>query len=158
MVMIMGDERRNVEFAKFICKQFPKAKSVLVVADGKGELSRKLANKGMAVRAIENSPRFEERGHPNIKYTKGWFAAEMKIEEDLIVAMHPDEATGEVMLAATNQNKPFAVVPCCRLGRFSENVGSYPEWIARLKGIFPKCKEFSLRINGRSIVLYAREN
>ena len=56
----MGDSKRNVVFCDFIRRRFPKAKSVLVVADGKGELARKLANKGFKVRVVENKPRFEQ--------------------------------------------------------------------------------------------------
>lgn len=37
----MGDSERNVKFAHFIIKQFHKTNSILIVADGKGELARK---------------------------------------------------------------------------------------------------------------------
>lgn len=153
----MGDERRNVEFARFIVKQFPKAKSVLVVADGKGELARKLANKGLSVRVVENKPRFEGRKHTLISYKRGWFDSGWRIVEDIIVGMHPDEATGEILAAADAQGKPFAVVPCCAVGRFSQNVGHSKgeDWIKRLKGLFP-CSEATLRISGRNTVLYRR--
>ena len=153
----MGDERRNVEFARFIVKQFPKAKSVLVVADGKGELARKLANKGLSVRVVENKPRFEGRKHTLISYKKGWFNAGWQIEEDVVVAMHPDEATGEILAAANAQGKPFAVVPCCAVGKFSKNINRRRggDWIKRLKGLFP-CSEATLRISGRNTVLYRR--
>ena len=62
----MGDANRNVEFARFIVRQFPRARTVLVVADGKGELSRKLANRGLRVRVIEARPRFSGRAHKHL--------------------------------------------------------------------------------------------
>ena len=130
-------------------------KSVLVVADGKGELSRKLANKGLMVRVIEAKPRWEGKPHKNVTYQKGWFTADTEITEDLIVGMHPDEATGEILLAADRQEKPFAVVPCCAVGRYSQNMAriGYPEWIQKLKSIF-HCQAWDLHISGRSTVLF----
>ena len=155
----MGDSNRNVQFAQFIIKQFPKANSILVVADGKGELARKLANKGKTVRIIENKPRWEGRLHKNVTYQKGFFTAGQEIKEDLIIGMHPDEATGEILLAAKEQNKNFAVVPCCAVGRFSEkmNKTDYIQWMKKLKSLF-HCKSYDLHIQGRNTVLYQNGN
>lgn len=153
----MGDPRRNVEFASFITRQFPKARSILVVADGKGELARKLANKGFKVRVIEDKPRFEGRIHKNIAYTRGWFSADTRIHEDLVVGMHPDEATAEIIHAAHAQGKAWAVVPCCVVGKFARNLGgNYQQWLSRLKKIDPLCEENMLRISGKNIVLFRR--
>lgn len=151
----MGDTQRNIQLASFIVKRFPKVKTILVIADGKGELSRKLANKGFIVRVIEAKPRWEGKPHKNVTYQKGWFSAETEIKEDIIIGMHPDEATGEILLAAKQQGKPFAVVPCCAVGRYSENMNQagYKQWIKKLKEIF-KCQEWDLHISGRSTVLF----
>ena len=153
----MGDKKRNTEFADFIIKQFPKAKTVLVVADGKGELARKLANKGLQVRVIEAKARWEGKPHKNVNYQKGWFTADTIVEEDLIVGLHPDAATGEILLAAQTQKKPFAIVPCCTLGRYSEGLKkvSYGEWIKKLVSLF-HCEQWDLHISGRSTVLFRK--
>lgn len=153
----MGDERRNEKFAIFISKQFPKAKKVLVVADGKGILARKLANKGLGVVVVENKPRFEGRIHPSISYKKGWFTRDTPIpsEVDIIVGMHPDEATAEIVLAAERNKKHWAIVPCCVKGIEANGISGYREWIAKLKKLCVyRCKEYMLGIQGKNLVLY----
>ena len=152
----MGDPNRNQVFATFIKRNFHKAKSVLVVADGKGGLARSLANKGFEVKVIENKPRFEGRVHKKIEYQKGWFTPTSKIDADLVVAMHPDEATGPVVMAATKQNKPFAVVPCCCVGIGSEGMSRnhYNDWIKKLSKIAKGCRSTTLKISGKNVVLY----
>lgn len=150
----MGDKNRNVEFDKFLKKQFPNVKSVLVIADGDGELSTLLANR-MNVRVIEAKPR-QSKKHARIKYTKGWFTSDCEIEEELIVGMHPDEATGEILLAAKQQNKPCAVVPCCSVGKYAENKMTYRDWINKLTSIF-HCNQYVLPIKGKNIALFVRK-
>ncbi|OPZ64472.1 MAG: hypothetical protein BWY85_01141 [Firmicutes bacterium ADurb.Bin506] len=154
----MGDANRNVEFARFIVRQFPRARTVLVVADGKGELSRKLANRGLRVRVIEARPRFSGRAHKHLDYRRGTFTRDTPITEDLVVAMHPDEATAEVILAARAQRKPFAVVPCCHKGdpAISGGVSNYEGWLRRLVSLWPPMQEGALHIQGRNRVLYRR--
>ena len=154
----MGDARRNEVFATFITRQFPRAKTVLVVADGKGELSRKLANKGLRVRAIEAKPRFNGRAHKGIDYRAGWFSRDCPVPEDLVVAMHPDEATAEVILAAKAAGKPVAIVPCCRCGdpAITSGVRNYPGWLNKLKTLYPPMLETQLKFDGRNIVLWRR--
>ena len=155
----MGDPNRNLIFATFIRRQYPKAKSVLVIADGKGELSRKLANKGFSVHTIEAKPRFEGKKHTHIEYKRGWFEADkvIKIEEDVIVGMHPDEATGEIVHAALKFHKPFAIIPCCVKGKESRGLarGDYIQWINKLR-LIGKCQIKALRFSGRNIVLFRK--
>lgn len=152
----MGDKNRNIEFSKFIRKQFPKIKSVLVVADGEGELAKYLANSGFTVRVIESNPRWKGNLPSNLQYVKGWFNSDWDIEEDLVVGMHPDEATGEILFAAKQQNKPYAVVPCCSVGKYSgKKKIDYRDWINKLTSIFG-CQQYSLKISGKNMVLYNR--
>jgi len=114
----MGDERRGLVFARFIVKNFPKAHNILEVASGKGQVARRLANKKLSVTAIEAHPRLEGRAHKRIAYKKGWFTSESDIQPpDLIVGMHPDESTSEIVMYAVKHSIPFAVVPCCVKGR-----------------------------------------
>ena len=155
----MGDENRHIEFARFVHRRFPKIERVLVIADGKGGLARKLANKGYRCRVIENSPRFDGKQHPLIQYEKGFFNAEQNDVGDaqLIVGMHPDEGTGEIILASQKYKIPFAVVPCCALGRYSDGIGflQYVKWIKKLK-LISNPTEFNLKISGRNLVLFRR--
>ena len=153
----MGDAARHREFARFIRRTFPKAKSALVVADGKGQLARKLANAGISCRVIENSPRFVGRQHPLINYQKGFFVETDSVTEDIIVGMHPDEATGEIVLAANRYNRPFAIVPCCIVGKASSGVRNFVEWCKKLKQLGGSDTfETSLKFSGKNTVIYRR--
>ena len=129
----MGDERRGQIFAQYIVKQFPKATQILAVADGKGQVARKLANKKRKVTVVEAKPRFEGRVHKYLQYRAGWFTAEYEAKQcpDLVVGMHPDEATSEIVLFAVKNRIPFAVVPCCVKGRYSSGL-RYTGWLNKL--------------------------
>jgi hypothetical protein len=160
----MGDNKRNEVFARFIVKHYPKVRSVLVVADGNGELSAKLGVKGLKVRMIEAKPRNLKK-HRNVQVQKGWFCESTKVTEDLVVGMHPDEATIEIVLCARKNGKPFAVVPCCAKvmpGREKYkkgiNVGSRKRWINKLRDIAgaSQCQESVLPIQGANTVLWSR--
>lgn len=158
----MGDNRRNRVFADWIAKNFPKAKRVLVVADGNGELSALLKQHRLSVRTIEPNPRHLPKG---VKVEKRFFTADTPIREDLIVAMHPDEATLEVVLAAKQQKKPFAVVPCCIVGLKGREVylGGFPHcdrgWVNKLRDIYghSTTQTGTLKISGSNTVLFAKQ-
>jgi len=155
----MGDTHRNKVFASFIKKQFPKIKSVLVVADGKGALARELAGQGLQVRVIEAKPRYNWRDKRGIKYQRGWFTREHKIAEDLVVGMHPDEATGEIIMAATANRKPWAVVPCCLKGEAAKGVLCFKGWLNRLRSLARNqtVLEWQLPIKGKNVVLFHKK-
>jgi hypothetical protein len=159
----VGDTRRNEVFARFIVKHYPKVRSVLVVADGNGELSTKLGVKGLKVRMIEAKPRHLKK-HRNVQVQRGWFSEVTKVTEDLIVGMHPDEATIEIILCAKKNSKPFAVVPCCAKvmpGREKykkgTHVGSRKAWVNKLRDIADasQCQESVLPIQGANAVLWS---
>ena len=152
----MGDTHRNQHFASFIKKQFPKIKSVLVVADGKGGLARELARQGLTVRVIEAKPRFKWHDRYGIKYQRSWFTREHKVTEDLIVGMHPDEATAEIIIAATASRKPWAVVPCCLKGEAAKGVLCFKGWLNKLRSLARNqtVLEWQLPISGKNIVLF----
>jgi hypothetical protein len=113
---IMGSPARHKVFSDFLRKQFGgKVNSVLVVADGKGHLAVELAKWIPTVRVIEAKPRQEVR-RKRIRYQRGWFDRNSEVGEDLVVGMHPDEATSEIVRAAVRNKKRWAVVPCCIMG------------------------------------------
>ena len=151
----MGDSKRNTIFASFIKRNYNRSQSILVVADGKGELSRELLSKGFSVRVIEKKPRFEGNIPKGLQYTKGFFTENTPIKEDIIVAMHPDEATSEVVLTAKKNKKRFAIVPCCYKGRFSDGISSSQTWINRLKKLYGGfTRETILPFSGKNVVLF----
>jgi hypothetical protein len=78
--IVMGDKRRNLEFAKFIAKQWDNVNTILVVADGKGELSKCLSKLGYTPVVIEKKPRFKGNvKHHKVEYKKGVFTENTKI-------------------------------------------------------------------------------
>ncbi len=142
-----------------IKKNFPKAKIVLVVADGDGTLSNRLANKGYKAIAIEAKPR-QAHSRKGVDYRRGWFSEDTEIEADLIVGMHPDEATTPIIKWAIRNHKPFAICPCCIKGDGSKAVTSYAGWIKYLKSLAIKhgyyVFETALKMNGKNIVLVGK--
>jgi len=154
----VGDENRGQVFALWIVRNFPRAKNILDIAGGKGQVARKLANKGKSVHVIDAKPRFEGRNHPLISYQRGWFTEDTEVDvPDLIVGMHPDEATGEIIRYATKHRIPFAVVPCCVKGRDAVNISKFSEWkrklsrMAKFKGF--EVFEGLLKMRGKNTVL-----
>ena len=121
-LLSMGDTRRHRTFVRFVNRTYPRMTSALVVADGKGRLARLLSEHGVRVRVIEADGRYVGEPDPLIQYEEGWFERSTPVYEDVILGMHPDEATAEIILAANKNKKPFAVVPCCVLGREAEGV------------------------------------
>lgn len=154
----MGDPRRNIIFAEFIRRNFPPKKygSVLVVADGHGELALELS-RHYRVRVIEDKPRQTDR-RKRVRYMAGWFTGNTPIVEDFIVGMHPDEATAPIVQAARRNSKPFAVVPCCiKGGMETHGVRNFTHWINKLRSLAGReVSETRLRMNGKNIVLWTR--
>ena len=141
---------------KFIAAIFPEVESVLIVAGGKGRIARLLAKKGVRVRVMEGEARFSGKSDPMITYEEGWFDRNTPVREQLIIGMHPDEATAEIILAANKHGIPFAVVPCCVAGPESEGVrGSDRAWLETLKELAGGCcEEEELDMKGKNVVLY----
>jgi hypothetical protein len=153
----MGDISRNIKFSQFLIRTFSKAKSFCVVADGKGELARKLANKGIKTTVYDPKPRLAGRKHKRIAYLSKAFHETTPVNEDVIVGMHPDEAASEIILAANRLRKPFAIVPCCIKGRHSANIGSYADWLKKLSSLSSRqVSSTQLKINGKNIILFCK--
>lgn len=109
----MGDPRRNVVFAEFIAATWPDIRlRIADVAGGKGELAAELYRRGF--RSVVTFDKRRNRANPaRSHYRYAFFEPEMADDFDLLVAMHPDEATDVVMAAAIERRLPYAVVPCC---------------------------------------------
>lgn len=149
----MGDSRRNEVFAKFIFRQFgSKPKTCLVIADGHGELALLLSKKYI-VRVVEAKPRQISR-RKRVKYTKGWFSYNDKVTEDIIVGMHPDEATAEIIKAAKINHTKWAVVPCCLKGLEAHGVQNFTGWLNKLKALGWPARQTQLKFSGKNIVLW----
>jgi hypothetical protein len=110
----MGDVRRFDVFARFIASHIPERKRkdlrVADVAAGKGMLSWALRENGFRnVTPFEPFPRkggqVRRLGIQARNFEGGDF--------DLIVGMHPDEATDVILDEASKTGARVFVVPCC---------------------------------------------
>lgn len=155
----MGDNKRGPVFASWVCKNFPNINNILDIAGGKGQVARKLANKKRNVCVIDAKPRFEGRHHPKIIYKSRWFSENINInyKADLVIGMHPDDATGEIIRYAIKHHLPFAVVPCCIRGRDSTNIPNFKLWVDHLSRIAKKAgynvSVDLLKMQGKNIVI-----
>ena len=80
----------------------------------------------------------------------------------VLLAMHPDQATGAVVEAAIKLGKPFAIVPCCVFARqFPERftpsgsvVSSYEDLCDWIQAQHADIRRDILPFHGRNVVLY----
>ncbi len=160
----MGDSKRNEVFVKFLTNKYPvhKFRNVLCIADGNFELTYLLSRIGYNVESWEPKPRREsyyDKVKHTCKITRKTFNHDSKVSKipDIIVGMHPDEATVEIILFANKYNISFVIVPCCVKGevRYICNVGNkYKNWINRLKQIAGNCEHEFLNISGKNAIVY----
>ena len=146
-------------FAKYVDRHFPTAHEVLLVADGNLVTARELYNR-YSLTVIDPDIRSKHKTRRYSKIIGKPFFAQMKINCDVIIGMHPDEATGEIIDYAIANKKPCAVVPCCMKGKYSETCKGKQRWVKHLKNILIQ-KGFSveihmLPIHGDNQVILAR--
>mmetsp|Transcript_35048 Transcript_35048/g.88544 ORF Transcript_35048/g.88544 Transcript_35048/m.88544 type:complete len:171 (-) Transcript_35048:209-721(-) len=79
----------------------------------------------------------------------------------VVVGMHPDEATEDLVDEALKMQKPFAVVPCCVFykthpGREvdGQQVRSWEQFCDYLQRKDPRIQRAALPFSGRNVVLY----
>ena len=81
---------------------------------------------------------------------------------DVLVGMHPDQATEPIVDAAIELGKPFAVVPCCvfpelfpeRRTKDGDSVRTYVQFLDYLVAKHPDIKLAYLPFKGRNRVVY----
>lgn len=113
-----GDPHRFAALADFIAERFGDVRYIADVAGGQGLLSRML-NKRHNFEAEVVDPRgWVMKGVPNRKEE---FVPSMAPYYDLIVGLHPDEATRPVVAAAAD--RPAIVVPCCNFWDREQRLG-----------------------------------
>lgn len=155
----MGDTRRFDLFADFIKSNFPNCNKVADIAGGKGYLQIALKERGF------NVTTFDKRKYKanKINYQYRYFDSTVKENFDLMVGMHPDEATDVIIVEAAKRSIPFAIVPCCIMPNAIPYWGqhSYKQWIEHLKKSAQKLGyqvyEKQLKMNGCNLVLYGRK-
>ncbi|MBB5873250.1 hypothetical protein F4553_006684 [Allocatelliglobosispora scoriae] len=103
-----GDPERFDVLAAFVVERFPDARYIADVAGGQGMLSRVLRKKyGLEAEVVD--PRgWALKGVPA---RADYYSAAMADYYDLVVGLHPDEATREVVESAAVRD--VLIVPCC---------------------------------------------
>jgi hypothetical protein len=165
----MGDKKRNRIFAEFIRHTFSNHERVADVAGGNGELGFLLQNElSREVTIVDPSVRpfpkwirdYMQRGESNpgahdIQRLKVNVDKVQFRKFDLIVAMHPDEATEPAIRAAISFNIDFAVVPCCPFPlEGKKQFGK--EWIRYLATLAPDISTTRLGFSGPDTCLWQK--
>lgn len=146
----MGDKRRFEVTRDFILRNYPRAYSILCVADGQGDLARLLQDAGKNAQVIDPV------------YNRAYFDRRWKSKCDLIVGLHPDEATAEIVLAGEKLKIPYLIVPCCVKGMEAEilrrRLGKhvpFDMWIKHLHKLSnSSLRQTQLRIKGANLIMY----
>lgn len=150
----MGDSNRIKIMTDFVKRNYPKPRiqKILCIADGKGELGESLHNAGYDVTVIDPVVKKSCK----VRFIRNFFTDDFNAEDfDLLIGMHPDEATVPIIRVAKKFGKKFAVVPCCIVGPESENVGSYFNWLNKLRKIAgPNLRETDLQMFGMKRILF----
>lgn len=166
----MGDRFRFRTFAEFIREQFPEARRIADVAGGRGLLAVELMRLGLSPTVIE--PRHVDRLPRKVRkrfqveaIRGGKLPSVARVERpvedadlaafDLVVALHPDEATEPTIRRAVALQKPFAVVPCCVMP--TDGIQrTFDEWLSYLASLAPDCTRHGLAMAGANVAIIWR--
>lgn len=118
----MADVRRFDLFAKLVTERFA-APRIWDIAGGQGRLNAALTALGREVTTFDN----RWKRLPNLRYEERFLTMDEPCRCDLLVGMHPDDATRIAIEYAALHRIPVAVVPCC-----SDNTMSYKPWVRYL--------------------------
>lgn len=165
--MGVHDRRRFRAFAEFIHTTYPNIGKVADVGGGRGDVSFFLHELGHDATIIDSRaarlPRWIKRSLRRESVKQGRLVelprVVGKVQDtdlqafDLIVGLHPDEATEHIVRTAIKYNKEFAVVPCCvfpidGVKRSKEN------WRDYLISLSKDIVTTTLPIRGENLVLY----
>lgn len=154
----MGDSQRFKVFSKEVIKKFPPKKynKIADVAAGKGYLNFELKKKGYKVTSFDK----RKNNRHGVTFKRQYFNSKIKNVFDLLVGMHPDEATDIIITEAAKRKIPFAIVPCCSKPTDTTFYGnsSYISWVhhldmyARRLGFITNKKQ--IKITGKNIMIW----
>ena len=90
-------------------------------------------------------------------------SAALRRRVSALVALHPDEATGEIVEQAVKHRIPFVVVPCCVFARLFPNrktndgkpVSSYEDLLDFLQEQDPSIQRTEMSFGGKNIALWS---
>lgn len=162
----MGDIHRFQVTASFICHNFKPCR-VADVAGGSGLLSYFLKENGFEPSVIDTrkntslSPKYKNliKTKSAIPRIRKSFTNKMVEDFDLIVGLHPDEATESICAAA--KQKSIVVIPCCSYWDGIENHGS-SNMVETIEKFFTKngIKYFKTQLpfSGKNVVLVVKRS
>jgi hypothetical protein len=108
----MGDTARFRAFADFVADRWPdREMRIADVAGGKGYLNAELFRRGY--RNVITYDKRKDRWTIRKHYRYELFTANSERGFELVLGMHPDEATDQIIAYAARRRVPFAIVPCC---------------------------------------------
>ena len=109
----MGDLNRGIVVTDFVVKQFPSIKTILSVADGNLILAKELCKLYKVIVYDPNIRNNNKALKRKIKVIGKPFSADTEVKCDLIIGLHPDGATKEIVGFALRTDTPAVIVPCC---------------------------------------------
>jgi hypothetical protein len=170
----MGDTGRFKIFSDFIERNWPNAHRIADIGGGSGLLSLELAKRGYEPTVFEPANHNSQaamrhaaskqeiplgglhdidRKRLVIRHTED--CGELLGDYDLLVGLHPDEATEIIVRLGLGLRKPFAVVPCCVMPLDGRDMVE-KEWLDYLQRLGPGVRSTRLECSGKNIVLYRR--
>jgi hypothetical protein len=167
--MSRSERRRFHVFAQFIHETFPEAKNIADVAGGVGILSYYLFEFGHTPTIIDcRRTRLTNYYRRRLRKQSLKEGRDIRIKRfvkrveeidlsafDLIVALHPDQATEHAVRDAVKCGKSFAVVPCCVFP--IDGVRRTQEgWKDYLSSFAPGVARTTLPMDGANVVLYRK--
>lgn len=159
----MGDTRRFDFMADLISKRFPGRKNsrVVDVAGGRGGQQAALRQRGFSDVVSVDVRHQYAKGRNGYRY--GLFTRDFSEMFDLVVAMHPDDATDHAILYAVDHGIPWIVCPCCVRPSasltYKDGRNDYWRWVdhlRRLGGGPQKVETLTLPMRGRNVVLISK--
>lgn len=131
----MGDPARFRLFARTVQRHFPAPGAIIAdVASGRGALQSELRQLGYTRVTSWDRRRRNAGGRPCYRY--GLFDWREATDYDLVLGMHPDEATDQIVRYAGERRVPFVVCPCCVLPSASSYAGKdYEGWFWHLHAL-----------------------
>lgn len=162
-----GKRSKSQVYADWLVKRYGLGREsvVLDVAGGNGKLAQKLLK--VVKRVILVDPRCDIEPLPTgLEHCKSLFHGEFVVGEhvDVVVGLHPDQATDAIVDWAMREGVDFSVVPCCVFAeQFPERrllsgdrVTTYEELVTFLQEKAPGVAEKDfLPLMGRNIVIYS---
>lgn len=154
--------------ARFVARRFPRPETttVLDVAGSTGVLGYHLAEHGYTVTVIDPRRKAVRRRYRKAAQKAG-FISRLRYERrplraddaaDLLVGLHPDEATEDIVRQAVRLRVGFVVVPCCVLPRdgVRRSFENWCDYLAGLVGPGYEVHREHLPMEGANLAIWAR--